>query len=57
MPNQPKTPIVGVRVPADIQAELRRIAAEEQVTLTELMLEAITDLLHKRGIDRGVKHL
>lgn len=41
MPNKPATPARAVRVPDELWDEIRRIAADQHVTATEIVLRAL----------------
>jgi predicted DNA-binding protein len=54
MPNQPKTPLLAVRVPTPKQDRLRALAVRQGRTVTDLVNEAIDDYLAKWGLSAGV---
>jgi hypothetical protein len=42
MPNQPKTPVVGVRIPTPVREALQREADAKEETLSELIRAILT---------------
>lgn len=40
--NQPKTPIHGFRIPDDLWEAVKRKAADEDVTVTEIVIRLLT---------------
>lgn len=41
MPNKPKTPVTGFRIPPDLKTEAADKAAREGRTLTDVVLDAL----------------
>lgn len=48
-PNQPATPTITVRVAAEMQESLRRIAADNGETLTAVVLRALSRLIREES--------
>jgi predicted DNA-binding protein len=48
VPNQPKTPVMAVRVPEETQTALKQLAAQDGTTVTRLVLAAIDQYLASR---------
>lgn len=42
VPNQPKTPIRGFRIPDDLWNAVKRKAADENTTVTEVVIRLLT---------------
>ncbi len=51
MPNQPKTPIRGFRIPDDLYQRLTEAAQHHEVSRTELVINAIEQYLRTLGGD------
>ena len=50
VPNQPKTPVMAVRVPETTQAALKALAVKDGTTVTGQVLAAINQYLASREI-------
>lgn len=50
MPNRPKTPMRGFRIPSRLWEPLTRLAAERGETATDVVLRAIEEHLTREGI-------
>ena len=50
-PNQPKTPIVGVRLAPPLRKPLERHAAERGLTLSDVFREAVEEYIENHGLN------
>jgi len=49
-----QTPVITVRIPSDLHAELKRIAAEEGRSVSSILIEAMHDCVTKKRRERPV---
>lgn len=50
VPNKPKTPVKGFRIPQDLYEAAQKVAAEREETLTDVVRRAL-----ERYVKRGAK--
>lgn len=50
VPNQPKTPVTGFRIPTELKSEAMRYAAEEGKTLTDVVIEDLQRYVETRRL-------
>ncbi len=48
VPNKPKTPVTGFRIPLVLKEEASRLAAEEGKTLTDVVVEDLQHYVERR---------
>lgn len=48
MPNKPKTPVSGFRIPTDLKAKAAEKAERDGKTLTDIVVEALTRYVKRK---------